>query len=76
MNNTAIDDWEKFFLGLFSAIPVDKMPATAGDKSISSGNWEIPVLVFGNRAVHAVPLLEPIHWTDDIAETKKDIRSH
>lgn len=76
VHDPTVDNRPGLFFVLFSAILPDQVPSSIGYITVGTGDWRLPVFVFGWVAVNTGSFFEPVEGTDNISKAYKDIRGH
>ena len=63
------------FVGII-AVLVDEMPSSTRDVLVDARNGTIPVFLFVDRSLDALPTLEPVRGAEHLSQTKKEVGSH
>lgn len=71
MEDAAVDNRDGHFLIVVVAVTANEVPSLAGDVLVDAGNWRVPVFFAIDRALDALPTLEPVRGAKDSAQAEE-----
>lgn len=72
VDNAAVDEPHREFFGALSVTGYE-MPSMAGDVAVDTRHGRLPVLCFGDGALDAVAVMEPVERAENRAKTEEEV---